>query len=91
MRLRWTGKAVDDLARLHAFLAPVSPDAASRILRMLSSAPERLLDLPRMGERLDEFAPREVRRIVIAHYELRYELHDETLIVLRVWHTREDR
>jgi plasmid stabilization system protein ParE len=41
--------------------------------------------------RLPEFAPREVRRILIGDYEIRYELAERDLIVLRIFHTREDR
>ena len=44
-----------------------------------------------MGERLEEFEPREVRRILIGKYEMRYELEGSLIYVLRIWHTREDR
>jgi hypothetical protein len=27
---------------------------------------------PRIGEKLEEFEPREVRRILVGHYEMRY-------------------
>ncbi|NGM48551.1 type II toxin-antitoxin system RelE/ParE family toxin [Caulobacter sp. 602-2] len=91
MRLVWTGKAASDLARLHAFLADVNPRAAARTARELVAAPKRLLDAPRLGERLEEFSPREVRRLVIGGYELRYELTTTTIFVLRLWHTLEDR
>ncbi|PLR27659.1 plasmid stabilization protein [Caulobacter zeae] len=91
MRLVWTGKAASDLARLHAFLAEVNPRAATRTARELVAAPRRLLDVPRLGERPEEFTPREVRRLVVGGYELRYELTESTIFVLRLWHTLEDR
>ncbi|RVH20388.1 type II toxin-antitoxin system RelE/ParE family toxin, partial [Sinorhizobium meliloti] len=53
--------------------------------------PARLLEQPRIGERLEEFDPREVRRILVGHYEIRYEIRQSTIYVLRLWHTREDR
>lgn len=46
---------------------------------------------PRIGERLEEFAPREVRRILVGKYEIRYEIQDSMIYLLRLWHTREDR
>ncbi len=46
---------------------------------------------PRIGEKLDEFVPREVRRILVGKYEIRYEIRESTIYVLRLWHTREDR
>jgi plasmid stabilization system protein ParE len=91
MNLKWTSKAQADLVRLHQFLAPVNPRAAAAVVQALAAAPRRLLDHPRLGERLDEFTPREIRRILVGQYELRYEIQAATIYVLRLWHTREDR
>ena len=91
MELKWTSKALSDLVRLHEFLTPVSKPAATRAVQALTAAPTTLLKNPRIGERLFEFEPREARRILVGHYEMRYEIHESTLYVLRLWHTREDR
>ena len=91
MKLKWTSKALTDLVRLHEFLAPINPSAAARTVQSLTAAPIRLLENPRIGEKLDEFEPREVRRILVGHYEMRYEIQESTVYVLRLWHTREDR
>jgi len=91
MRIRWTSKASSDLVRLHAFLAPAAPDAAARVVQRLARAPQRLLDFPRIGEKLDAYGPREVRRINVGGYELRYEIVDGDILVLRLWHSCEDR
>jgi plasmid stabilization system protein ParE len=91
IELIWTAKALSDLARLHQFLAPVNPPAAARIVQSLTAAPTRLLAHPRLGERLEEFGSREVRRIIVGSYEMRYEIHESTIYVLRNWHTRENR
>ncbi len=91
MRLRWTTRALSDLARLHDFLAPVNRQAAARTVQSLTCPPERLLAHPRLGETLEEFAPQEVRRIIVGHYELRYAIDQDAIIILRLWHTRESR
>jgi len=91
MELKWTSKALSDLARLYEFLAPVNKSAAAHTVQSLSSAPETLLENPRIGERLEEFDPREVRRIFVGHYAMRYEIQESTIYVLRLWHTRENR
>ena len=91
MRVQWTSKASADLVRLHAFLEPVAPDAAARVVQQLARAPNRLLDFPRIGEKLEGFEPREVRRIIVGHYEMRYEIASGTIFILRLWHSREDR
>ena len=91
MVLKWTSKAVSDIDRLYAFLAPVNRQVAARTVQALTAAPLRLLEQPRLGERLEEFDPREVRRILVGRYELRYEIQQSVIYVLRLWHTREDR
>lgn len=91
MRIKWTGKASSDLVRLHEHLRPVAPEAAARVVQQLSRAPDRLIDYPRIGEKLDAYGPREVRRIIVGHYEMRYEIADATIFILRLWHCREER
>lgn len=91
MELKWTSKALSDLARLYEFLAPANPPAAAQTVQLLTAAPVSLLVNPRIGERLEEFDPREVRRILVGRYEMRYEIQESTIYVLRLWHTRESR
>ncbi|UCI17814.1 type II toxin-antitoxin system RelE/ParE family toxin [Mesorhizobium sp. B2-1-8] len=91
MELKWTSKALSDLVRLHDFLAAVNNQAAARAVQSLVAAPARLIENPRIGEKLEEFEPREVRRILVGNYEIRYEIANATILLLRLWHTREDR
>lgn len=91
MELKWTSKALSDLARLYEFLALANKPAAARVMQTLTKAPTILLTNPRIGEQLVEFEPREVRRILVGEYELRYEIQDSFIYVLRLWHTREHR
>jgi plasmid stabilization system protein ParE len=91
MEIRWTSKALSDLARLHEFLNLKNPSAAAKAVQALVRAPEVLLAHPRLGERIEEFAPREVRRLLILNFEMRYEIQHDIIYLLRIWHTREDR
>ena len=91
MELKWTSKALSDLTRLYEFWAPINKLAAARTLQSLTSAPTNLLANSRIDEKLEEFEPREVRRILVGRYEMRYEIQGATIYVLRLWHTREDR
>lgn len=91
MDLKWSKKAVSDIGRLYEFLEAVDKGAAVRTVQMLTVAPTKLLTNPRIGEKVEEFSPREVRRFLIGHYEMRYEIRSNTIYVLRLWHTRENR
>ncbi|WP_348529739.1 type II toxin-antitoxin system RelE/ParE family toxin [Pseudomonas wuhanensis] len=53
----------------------ISPSDLKRIdKQQLTATPTTLLANPRIGERLEEFEPRDVRRIQVGHYEMRYEI-----------------
>lgn len=84
MKLVWTNKALSDLTRLFDFLSPVNKSAAARTVQSLTAAPARLLENPRIGERLEEFEPREVRRVLVGQYEMRYEIQKSIIYVLRL-------
>ena len=77
-------QALSDLTRLYDFLRPVNKPAAIRAVRALVKAPDTLLSNPRIGEQLFEFAPSEVRRILVGHYARRHEIADHTIYILRL-------
>jgi plasmid stabilization system protein ParE len=91
VKIEWTSKASSDLVRLYQHLCPVAPVAAARVVQQLAHAPDRLAEYPRLGEKLDAFEPREVRRIIVGNYEMRYEIAAGAIIILRLWHGRENR
>jgi plasmid stabilization system protein ParE len=82
MEMKWTSKALSDLVRFYNFLTPVNKQAAARIVQSLTAAPARLKEYPRIGEKLEEFEPHEVRRILVNHYEMRYEIRESKIYVL---------
>jgi hypothetical protein len=40
---------------------------------------------------MDAFAPRDVRRVFLGQFEVRYELAEASIVILRVWRCREYR
>lgn len=91
MALTWTGSARSDLVRLYEFLHSVNVPAAVRVVRQVVAGTRRIPRYSRLGTRLAEFEPREVRRVLVGDYEIRYEVADADIFVLRIFHTREDR
>jgi plasmid stabilization system protein ParE len=89
--LQWTKLAHGDLVRIHEFLAPVSSAAAARIVQAIVARVKRIPAQPRLGQTLSEFSPREVRRLLVGDYEIRYELRTKDIFILRLFHAREDR
>ena len=91
MELKWTSKGLSDLARLYDSLSIANKQAETKTVQTLVSAPTSLLKHPYMGEKLEGFKPRDVRRLFVGHYEIRYEIQQSIIYVLRLWHTREER
>jgi plasmid stabilization system protein ParE len=91
MQLVWTTKAATGLVRLYEFLSMINKAAAASVVQTLTKAPVQLMLHPKIGQKVDGFDAREVRRILVGDYELRYELTQTHVYVLRIWHTRENR
>lgn len=91
MRVVWTEDAQRDLLRLDAFIASFDVPLADRLIDELIAAAEQLQQFPELGPKLDKFECRNVRRLIIGDYELRYERTPTQTLVLHVWHVREDR
>jgi plasmid stabilization system protein ParE len=91
MALKWTQSAYADLQRIHEFLEPVDPVAAAQAVQAVVVRVRRIPRQPRLGERLPGFGDREVRRVLVRKYEIRYEVARSDLYILRVFHSREDR
>ena len=92
MRLLYSTAAVADLTRLRAFIAEHDPAAAGRIASELVSRIDGLCAFPAMGHGVPEAPEGEVvRDFAFGRYVVRYSVHDEALVVLRIWHHREER
>ena len=91
MKINWTSKALSDVTRLYEFLQSVNQRVAARVVQSLTQTPDKLLEHPRLGVKLEEFEEREVRQLFIGDYEMRYEILTGDIYILRIWHTREDR
>ncbi len=90
MIVKWTNEALLDLVRFQEFLAD-APVAAAKVVQELTSVDVRLLAFPRIGVRLPQYAPAEVRKVFVGQYEVRYEIIEDVIVILHIWHTREDR
>lgn len=86
-------EAEADIDRLYEFLISKNPLAAQKAMLAIEEGIHLLLDNPQIG--IEMTARPEYRQLFVpfgkSAYVLRYRIHDETLIVVRVWHGREDR
>jgi len=91
-RLIWTPQALDDVARLHDFLAGKDQDAAKRAVRAIREGVKVLARHPGIGRPVAEMDPA-FREWLIAFgasgYVVLYRLEASQVVLLAVRHARE--
>ena len=92
--LRWFPDAVLDLARLREFIHVHNPDAAARAAKRIREAAQKLQTMAFVGRPVPDIEP-PLRDLFVhfgqAGYWLRYMVTDEEIIIVKIWHGREDR
>jgi plasmid stabilization system protein ParE len=93
--LKWLPEALSDLVRLRDFVRVHNPDAAQRVAKRIREAAHNLLGLPLIGRPVLNIDKPQLRDLFIAFgqagYWMRYAVTDDQIIIVRVWHGREDR
>jgi len=93
-RVIWLPEAISDLRRLRDFMRIHDPDAASRTANRILEGVRKLQMFPLLGRPVPNIHHPEVRDLfnpfAQGGYWLRYALAHEEIIVVRIWHTREE-
>lgn len=94
-RLRWFPEAVSDLARLRHFIHIHNPDAAGRAAARILEGAQKLLAFPSVGRPVQDIDRPQLRDLFIpfgqAGYWLRYAVTESEILIISIWHGRENR
>jgi toxin ParE1/3/4 len=91
MNLRFAPEAIEDLIRLREFIEKKNPTAAQRIAKDLLLGMEKLKVFPEIGLKVERaFEPHRIRDLYIGNYTVRYLIGDGEIVVLRLWHGKEN-
>lgn len=89
----WRERALEDISRLYDFLFEKNEEAAIKAAQVILRGSSLLEDSPRLGRPMADGTGR--RELFIpfgsGFYVLRYFLTSDTVVIVRVWHGREDR
>jgi toxin ParE1/3/4 len=89
----WRERSLEDIDRLYNFLHEKSEEAAAKAAQAILRGSSLLEESPRIGRPMADGTER--RELFIpfggGYYVLRYFLASNTVIIVRVWHGREDR
>ncbi len=94
MALIWSPSALDDVEALVRFLDNATGDATvgNRAARLILEAADRLLEQPTIGKPARDDMREWLAVFGAGAYVLRYRITPaEDILVIRVWHSREDR
>ena len=93
MRLRWLPDTRDDIQRLFEFLLYQDTLAAERAMTLIAEGANKLLEMPEIGRPINDGSDRRELYLPFGagSYVLRYRLDGGTVIIIRVWHSREQR
>jgi len=91
-RVRLTRAAEYDLIRLAGFLEEFSSETADKGRSVLRGAIDSLAEMP---ERVSRIPGGEYRDLIVpfgaAGYVIRFRIDEETVVIVGIFHTREDR
>ena len=88
-RVIWSSGALADARRNLAYLAAENPSAALRLAALLEAGAEGLAVLPDRG-RLG-LVPGTRELVTVPPYVIVYQVQDDAVVILRVWHAAQDR
>jgi toxin ParE1/3/4 len=89
MRVTYTARAGRDFIQLRDFIRKKNPQAAQKASRQLKKNIDALVNQPQLGvpvEELDGF-----RELVARDYVVRYRVLSDEIVILNIWHGKEDR
>jgi plasmid stabilization system protein ParE len=89
----WLPEALEDVQRLRLFLVDKNPTAAASAGRVLQDGAKLLASFPEAGYPMNDGTDR--RELFLpfgaSSYVLRYLIDGQTVVIVRVWHGRENR
>jgi toxin ParE1/3/4 len=86
-RLRWTERAVENLADIASYISETSPSRAERVIAELTSAIALLTTHAELGKAV---VGRPLRELVIPPYRVFYRQVDESIQIVTIVHGRRE-
>jgi plasmid stabilization system protein ParE len=86
-KIAWTSEALNCLRGIHEYIANDNPRAAVEVVSSIVAKVELIREHPRLGQRYEPIADREIRETAYGHYRIAYLLAAEAhIVVLGVFH-----
>lgn len=76
---------------MYRFALQYTRQHADNVLDRLITGCAGLSAHPAIGVQQTRYEPREVRKVLFVDYEVHYELRDDDIYIVDLWHTKEER
>lgn len=87
--LRWTERAVSDLAGIAEFISRTSAIYAEGVVTLIDYRLQLLRSHPQMGKHAPEAVDLDVRELVIENHRVFYKVHPDAIELLAIVHGRQ--
>jgi toxin ParE1/3/4 len=84
MTVRWSRRAVRDLAQIYLYIEADNPDAAERWVRRLWERAERASRSPMAGRVVPEYGRSDLREVFLKTYRIIYRTEGRDFVVVAV-------
>ena len=90
-KIIWTREAAEWLQKIHDYIAEDNSRAAHKVASGIYDKIQLLRKHPRLGQRYERIADREVREILYGHYRIAYLVRTEQRVeILGIFHSAMD-
>lgn len=90
-KISYTPEALNDLQRVIDFIEQYNPTSAGHIALTIKSGVDKLKHFPMIGLPVQKSQdPEKIRDIYVEQYTIRYLVTTLDIIILRVWHNKEN-
>jgi len=91
MKIDYTDDAIEDLKQLREFIAAKNPAAVGRYASAFINGMSQLKNQPQLGYTVSDVPePESIRDLIVSDYIVRYALLENQIIILRIWHHKEN-
>ena len=90
MKLTFSPQSVSDLERIREFIAIKNPQAARHTAQLILQKIRLLLEQPKIGLPVQGTPNEAIRDLYINQYTIRYLAGTRDIIILRIWHNKEN-
>jgi plasmid stabilization system protein ParE len=95
LKLKWLPESLLDLARLREFIRVHNPGAAQRAGKRIRESAQKLTVHPHLGRPVLDIDRPTLRDLFIPFgqdgYWLRYAVLEDAILIVKIWHGRENR